>query len=73
MTMRSFSDAERAPPETCTTRSEGPFVIGPNVRAVRNQRESCDCETPTSFESDMAVIALGGDSRCTIFALKLSV
>jgi hypothetical protein len=47
--------------------------MGSTVRATRSQRESCDCETPTSFESLIAEIASGGDIRCTIFALKLSV
>ena len=49
------------------------LVMGPTVRALCSQRESCDCETPTSFESLIAEIASGDDIRCTIFALKLSV
>lgn len=47
--------------------------MGTNLRARCSQRESCDCETPTSFERLIALIALGADNRCTIFALKLSV
>jgi hypothetical protein len=71
--MRIFSPADRVL-LVCTARSDGrSLVIGSTVRAVRSQRESCDCETPTSLESLIAAIAFGGESRCTIFALKLSV
>jgi hypothetical protein len=47
--------------------------MGTTVRALRSQRESWLCETPTSFDSRIALIASGGVMRCTIFALKLSV
>ena len=73
ITMRSFSAAVRLLP-LCMTRSDGrSFVIGTRLGAVRSQRESWDCETPTSFDRLIAEIALGDDIRCTIFALKLSV
>ena len=49
------------------------FVIGTTVRASSSQRDSADCETPSSFESLIARIAFGADNRCTNFALKLSV
>ena len=71
--MRTLSSADRDAP-TCGGRSARCcFVMGPTVRAPRSQRESCDCETPTSFDSRNAEIASGDDIRCTIFALKLSV
>ena len=71
--MRIFSAADRVLP-VCTARSDGrSLVIGSTLRANTNQRESADCETPTSFESLNALIALGAAKRCTIFDLKLSV
>ena len=71
--MLIFSAADRVLP-VCTARSDGrSLVIGSTVRATSSQRESADCETPTSFASLRALIALGADNRCTIFALKLSV
>ena len=71
--MRSFSAAVRPLP-LCITRSEGrSFVIAARVGADRSQRESWDCETPTSFDRLIAEIGWGADIRCTIFALKLSV
>ena len=68
-----MTDADRVLP-VCTARPDGrSLVIRSTVGATRSQRESCDCETPTSFESLNALIAFGADNRCTIFALKLSV
>ena len=58
-------------------RREHPALVDRLRPVGRDERgrlvASADCETPTSFESLIALIAFGADDRCTIFALKQSV